>query len=187
MPSHLALLRGINVGGRNRVAMADLSAVVRGLGHAEVSTYIQSGNVLFSSAATDEGALARELEGAISERLGVAPAVVVLARAELAAVIAGNPFPDEPDQRCLHAVIHREPPGPERVAEVAEAERLARARGDRDEARVHGRTLYLRTPGGMGRSDLASRLTGVPAARRGDPGTARNWATVTRLMGLLEA
>ncbi len=76
MPTHVALLRGINVGGRNRVAMADLREVVSSLGHAGVATYIQSGNVLFSSDQADTARLAADLEQAIAGRLGVQPGVV---------------------------------------------------------------------------------------------------------------
>jgi uncharacterized protein (DUF1697 family) len=91
MPTHVALLRGINVGGRNRVAKADLREVVLGLGHTEVATYIQSGNVVFTSEEADSAAIAAALEGAIAEHLGVRPKVVVLTRAELAQVVADNP------------------------------------------------------------------------------------------------
>ena len=80
MASHIALLRGINVGGRNKVAMADLRDVVTSLGHADVVTYIQSGNVVFTAGEreADTKALAKALEEAIAAALGVRPAVVVL-------------------------------------------------------------------------------------------------------------
>ena len=91
MPTHVALLRGINVGGRNRVAMADLREVVLGLGHTEVATYIQSGNVVFTSEEADTARIATALERAIAKHLGVRPTVVVLTRAELAQVVADNP------------------------------------------------------------------------------------------------
>ena len=71
MTSHVALLRGINVGGRNKVPMADLREVVTSLGHTGVSTYIQSGNVLFSTADKDTAKLAAALEAAIEERFGI--------------------------------------------------------------------------------------------------------------------
>jgi hypothetical protein len=71
MPTHIALLRGINLGGRNKVAMADLRALVSGLGHADVTTYIQSGNVLFTPApGADEAALAQEMTAARRDRPG---------------------------------------------------------------------------------------------------------------------
>jgi len=73
MASHVALLRGINVGGRNKVPMTDLREVVTSLGHTGVTTYIQSGNVLFSTVGTDTAMLAAALESAVAERLGSGP------------------------------------------------------------------------------------------------------------------
>jgi uncharacterized protein (DUF1697 family) len=107
---------------------------------------------------------------------------VVLSGADLARVIADNPFPDEPNPRCLHAVFRRQCLALDAIAVIAEAQQRARAKGSRDEAVVVGRALFLRTPDGLGRSELAAQLarSGVQA-----DGTARNWATVTRLMALL--
>jgi len=73
MPTRVALLRGINVGGRNRVAMADPREVVPGLGHTEVATYIQSGNVVFTSEEAETATIAAALERAIAEHLSDAP------------------------------------------------------------------------------------------------------------------
>jgi len=184
MPRYVALLRGINVGGRNKVAMADLRDLAAGLGHAEVSTYIQSGNLLFSSARTDAVMLAAELEREITCTLAVQPAVVVISAAELAQVIADNPYPEETNPRSLHAVFRQDEFGPEGLAAVDRAVRHAREAGSPDDATIVGRTLFLRTPGGFGRSDLAAQLS-RSAAQPG--GTARNWATVTTLMRMLEA
>jgi uncharacterized protein (DUF1697 family) len=184
MPRYVALLRGINLGGRNRVAMADLRQLTEALGHTEVVTYINSGNVVFTSPDTDCGALADAIEQAIARSLAVRPAVVVLSRADLAQVIADNPFPDEANPRCLHAVFRRLDLAPDAIAAVEEAQQRARAKGSRDEAVPVGRALFLHTPDGLGRSELAAQLSrsGVQA-----DGTARNWATVTRLAAMLEA
>lgn len=184
MPRYVALLRGINLGGRNKVAMADLRQVVASLGHTEVATYIQSGNVIFTSPDADPVRLADSLEQEIAGRLGVQSAVVVLSSEGLARVIADNPFPEETNPRCLHAVFRREEMGPDAVAAIAAAQQRAQDKGSRDEAVVIGRTLFLRTPGGLGRSELATQLarSGGQAA-----GTARNWATVTRLMAMLDS
>ena len=187
MPSHVALLRGINVGGRNRVSMDALEGIVSALGHSEVSTYIQSGNVLFTSANEDSAALSSGLEQAIAQELEIAPQVVVLSRAELAEAIAANPYAAEPNPKYVHAVFHRRTLGPDRVAEAAAAEERAAAQGSADRAHVAGRTLYLHTPEGIGRSDLATRLTRPSGARRTDAGTARNLATVMKLFELLGA
>ena len=173
--------------------MAELQEVVTSLGHADVMTYIQSGNVLFTprladsrtAARTDATALAAELERAIADVTGVRARAVVLSREDLARCVRDNPYPGETDPKLLHAVFLPEVPGPGLAAWVADAERQVRAKGSRDEARVLGRTVYLHTPDGYPRSELRRVL-----ARAGGPtsapvaGTARNWATVSRLVEL---
>jgi uncharacterized protein (DUF1697 family) len=171
MPTHVALLRGINVGGRNKVAMADLREVVASLGYSDVATYVQSGNVVFTADAPEAGAI----EAALEEQLGVSPAVVVVSRDELERVVAANPWPDETHGKHLHVVFSAGKPD----AKVVEA--AVEKVGGEDEARVVDGTLYLHTPNGLGRSKLAAEL-----ARRGpSDGTARNWTTVTKLLGML--
>lgn len=178
----MALLRGINVGGRNKVAMADLRQIAAELGYTEVATYIQSGNLLFTGEADNSAGHARALERRTAERLDVRPAVVVISAAELARAIADNPFPAETNGKFLHAVFQNANPSADDRARIAEAVRAARAKGSADEAKLVGRTLYLHTPDGFGRSELAARLMSGPVAAAG---TARNWATVTRLMAML--
>ena len=135
--THVALLRGINVLGRNKVSMAELRQVVSSLGHGDVATYIQSGNVVFAAASplADSTSLADELEITIADRLAVHPVVVVLARRELADVVRDNPFSEEDDHRLLHAVFLREVPGPNGVASVEAAVERARNKQSRDDAR----------------------------------------------------
>lgn len=188
MRTHVALLRGINVGGRNKVAMADLRAVVSSLGHREVTTYIQSGNALFAAAdpSTADDRLAGDLEAALAEQLGVTTPVVVTSRQALRRVFQGNPFADERDPKAVHAVFLRGAPTAEQVAAVAAAVERARAKGSRDEAVVDGMAIYLRTPDGLGRSLLAAELERRPPGARPPAGTARNWATVTALLQLLD-
>jgi uncharacterized protein (DUF1697 family) len=182
------LLRGVNNLGSKKVTMAELREVVTSLGHADVMTYIQSGNVLFTprlAGRTDTPALAAELERAIADGIGVRARAVVLSREELARCVRDNPYPGEADPRRLHAVFLPGVPGPGLAAWVAGAERQVRAKGSRDEAQVLGRTVYLHTPDGYPRSELRRVL-----ARAGGPtsaavaGTARNWATVSRLAEL---
>ena len=182
--THIALLRGINVGGRNKVAMADLRAVVAGLGHADVVTYIQSGNVVFTSGESDAEALATALEEAIAGGLGVKPAVVVLSRDDLARAVRDNPSPDEPNPKLVHAVFFRGQV-PAGAADAIEAgqRRAAERGGGQDDARIVGGTVFLHTPGGFGRSELALFLLGRSASPVA-AGTARNWSTVTKLLDL---
>jgi uncharacterized protein (DUF1697 family) len=185
VPTHVALLRGINVGGRNRVAMADLRDAVESLGHTGVETYIQSGNVVFTTAETDTAALAAALERSVAERTGVQAGVVVLTRDELDRVVSGNPYPEEPDPKRVHVVFHRG--GTRDVDAVAAAEQRARDKGSRDRATVVDGTLYLHTPDGLGRSELAAQLAKPAVARQvGDTATTRNWSTVLRLQAMLQ-
>ena len=193
VPSHVALLRGVNNLGGKKVAMAELREVVTSLGHADVTTYIQSGNVLFTApraagstgGGADVAALAAELEQTIAAVLGVRARAVVLSREELARCVRDNPYPGQTDPKLLHAVFLPEAPEPSLAAWVAGAERQVRARGSRDQAQVRGRTVYLHTPDGYPRSELRRVLarTGGPTSAR-LAGTARNWATVSRLLVL---
>ncbi|MGN6680946.1 MAG: DUF1697 domain-containing protein [Streptosporangiaceae bacterium] len=195
MPTHVALLRGVNNLGGKKVTRAELREAVTSLGHADVTTYIQSGNVLFTprpaevgtADRSDTAALAAELEQAISDRIGVRARAVVLSREELARCVADNPYPGETNPRLLHAIFLPEVPGPDLAAWLADAERQVRAKGSRDAVQVLGRTVYLHTPDGFPPSELRRIL-----ARRGGPtsaalaGTARNWATVTSLTRLCQ-
>ncbi|HEY0719438.1 MAG TPA: DUF1697 domain-containing protein [Streptosporangiaceae bacterium] len=182
MPTHVALLRGINVGGRNKVAMADLRALLAELGHTDVATYIQSGNAVFTSGEADPARLADELEQAIAARLNVSCGVVVVTAAELAQVIEDNPFPGEDNPRAVHAVFRRAELTGDEQAQVAEAARRAQAKGCQDQAVIVGRTMFLHTPDGLGRSELSAQLSRTTASRTG---TARNWATVGKLRAML--
>ena len=196
MASHLALLRGINVGGRNKVPMADLREVVTSLGHTGVSTYIQSGNVLFSTAEDDTAKLAAALESTIEERFGIWSSVVVLSRDELARVLAANPYPDEPNPRMVHVVFLNGSPPRDLLDRITAAESAAAAKGSRDTVHSAGpaagqpQALFLHTPDGFGTSELAQNVLKILAppkkSRPGLAATARNWATATKLLSLSE-
>ena len=191
MASHVALLRGINVGGRNKVPMADLREVVTSLGHADVSTYIQSGNVLFSTADTDTAKLAAALESAIEDRFGIWSSVVVLSRDELAGVLAANPYPDEPNPRLVHVVFLNATPASDLLTRISAAGDAVAAKGSRDTVQAAGRALFLHTPDGFGTSELAQTLFKIisppaKAKKHGLAATARNWATATKLLSLCE-
>jgi uncharacterized protein (DUF1697 family) len=187
MRNHIALLRGINLGGRNKIAMTDLRAVMAELGHGNVATYIQSGNVVFTAADVAAGttAMADEIAAAIAAKLGVAAPVIVLDRDELGEILAGNPFPEESDPKKVHAVVLSYPATPDLTDRLQAAAAQSAAKGSRDDLRAVGRTVYLHTPDGYGNSDLAQQLLRiVTAPKSGTTGTARNWATMTRLLAL---
>lgn len=185
MPTHVALLRAVNVGGGGKIVMADLRRVISALGHSEVTTYIQTGNVVFTATRADTLALASEMEAAIAAALNVRPSVIVLAKAELAAVVSGIPYADEPNPKLVHCVFLPAEPDQDARRQLGETAALAAERGGTDEATLLGKTLYLHTPGGFGTSELARLLL----TKRNSPvagGTARNWATVIKLHALCE-
>lgn len=191
-PTRVALLRAVNVGGRGRLAMADLREVVASIGHTDVSTYLQSGNVVFAPSGRDAsagpGALAAGIAAALVERLGAAPAVVVVSGQRLGEVVAGDPFAAEEDPTRKHVVFLAGPVDDAARDAVAAAQERSASRDSDDEAAVVGGALYLRTPGGMGRSELAARLarSGGPLAKDGS-GTVRSWRTVLALADLTRA
>ncbi len=179
--TYAALLRGINVGGSRKVPMAELRAVLEGLGHGGVQTYLQSGNAVFSSARQDPAALARELEAAIEAHFGFRVPCLVLDGAYLRAVAEACPFPAaELEGRQLHATFCSEQPGPERFAALDAAAYLP------EEYRVGDRVVYLYAPNGLGRSKLAEALA-RPAVVKGIDATTRNWNTVAKLVELTRA
>jgi uncharacterized protein (DUF1697 family) len=173
----VALLRGINVGGNRKVPMAPLRSLVEGLGHTEVETLLQSGNVVFTADEEATGAPADALAAAIEAEFGFAVAVLVRTKADLVRVIAANPFPDaRAEPKYLHVAFSSRPVTVEALAGI-DAERFAP-----DEYRVGQDELYLWFPNGSGRSKLTIQL--FEKALAADL-TARNWNTVTKLRDLL--
>ncbi|TDT39861.1 uncharacterized protein (DUF1697 family) [Streptomyces sp. BK208] len=175
---YAALLRGINVGGRRKVPMADLRALLTSLGHDAVRTHLQSGQAVFASDHGDEDSLAADLARAIEQRFGFPVDVIVRDHAYLEAVVEACPFPAaELEARQLHVTYFSAPVAEERFAPV-----------DRDaflpeEFRLGDRALYLCAPDGLGRSKLAEALA-KPRVNKGVVATTRNWNTVTKLAEL---
>lgn len=165
--------------------MADLRQVVSALGHRDVFTYIQTGNVVFTTARTDTSELARELEAEIATKLGVRTVVIVLLRAELAEVANRNPYSAEPNPRYVHAVFLPGEPDEATSLAVRDAVAAAARLGSADHATLLGQAVYLHTPDGFGTSELARSLLHKRGPVGG--GTARNWATVTKLLVLCDA
>src|SRR5579863_3747891 len=162
MASHVALLRGINVGGKNKVPMAELREVVTALGHTGVSTYIQSGNVLFTTEETDTAELTSALEAAIAGKFEINP-------------------------KLVHVVFMGGEPSQELLDRIKALESAAAAKGSRDTITAIGKALYLHTPDGYGTSELSEALFRmVGTGQRKLAVTARNWSTSTTLLSLCE-
>ena len=174
----VALLRAVNVGGR-KLPMAELRSLCDELGLQEVVTYIQSGNIVFSSRLGRETAAAR-LEQAIEQRFGLKVPVIVRTAAEWSAAANSNPFAeaarDEPNRLML--LISKEPPKP-----GAEAAIQARAAAS-EQVRRAGNELWIHFPKGSGTSKLTPSLIDKAI---GSAATSRNYRTVTKLKELLEA
>ena len=178
--THVALLRGINVGGRNTVAMADLRAAVEAAGGTEVATYIQSGNVVFAADPEDADAMADAIEAEVAGRSGVVAPVVVVPFEQLDRVVAEQPFAGA-EANLVHVVFRRQPLGTDEVAATEAAAQRSGAKGSADRLAFAAGCVVIHTPGGFGRSVLAAELAKV---RTAEPGTARNLRTVEALRAL---
>jgi uncharacterized protein (DUF1697 family) len=173
----IVLLRGVNVGGRNRLAMPALREELDGAGLGPARTYLQSGNAVVDSIASP-AALARDCERLIAERFELDIAVVVRTRAQLAKVVRHDPFADTASDPKLYQVSFcSAKPATAAVQKVAE-----RAAGE-ERLEAHGREIYAWFPGGVGRSRLAAQLSGQSL---GVTVTARNWSTVLALLELAD-
>ena len=171
----VALLRGINVGGKTTLPMAKLREVAEGLGYDDVTTYIQSGNLVLRTS-DSAAAVERDLAAAVAALGGVEPAVIVRSRAQLAKVVAGNPHVARgEDEKACHVVFCAKAAKPQ-------LDRLDLGSYAPEEAAAVGKELYLFLPDGMGRSKLAGDLANDKRA----VGTARSWRTVTKLLEMAD-
>ncbi len=174
---HVALLRAVNVGGRNRVAMAQLRELLSGLGYGDVRTHLQSGNAVFTAAETSPEQVALQIEGALESELGLAARVLVRTRAELQRVVAENPLLDVADDHARLLVVFLS--GEFDRAAVSE---LAPADFEPDVFALGEREIYAFYPDGV----HATRLSNAFWERRlGLAATGRNWNTVTRLLEMM--
>ena len=174
--NRVALLRGINIGPRQRVSMPELRELLEGLGYTDVQTLVQSGNVVFTSRAAP-ATLEKKLEQEIEKQLGVDPKVVVRTRDELEAAIDANPFDVPKDPKNLHVTFLSGKP------DAAAVKKLEAADVGPDELVFAGREIYILYGNGMGRSELAKQLG---RAKLGAAATDRNWNTVTKLLEMLD-
>jgi uncharacterized protein (DUF1697 family) len=177
MPTYVAMLRSVNVGGRNRLGMDDLRAVVASAGYRNATTYVQSGNVVFAGRGSPK-TVGRAIEGRLSSELGLAVAVLVRSRDQLEAVLNRTPFTRRHlDPKTLHVTFLAEAPDSGAVETLAaEAGRFGK-----DRATVVGQEVYLHCPGGYGQTKLNNTFL----ERRLDRvATTRNWRTVTTLAGM---
>jgi uncharacterized protein (DUF1697 family) len=176
MTTYIGLLRGINVGGANMVAMSELREIIGGLGFSDVKTLLQSGNVVFRGPAKPPAKVESQLEAALEKRLGRKIDFHVRTAAEWLAVVAANPFAAEAKQDPGHLLVScfKAPLDP------ANVKALEAAIVGRERLRADGRHLYMVFPDGIGNSKAAALADKKVQAR----GTARNWNTALKLAAL---
>ena len=176
MPAYVALLRGVNVGGHNKLPMAALRTSLAAAGFDDVRTYIQSGNVVFRTPKRSRSALVTQIASVIEADFGFSVPVWLLTRKELADAVEANPFAAKAaDEKTVHCYFLAARPA---AKAISAATALA---GTTEQCHVANRTLYLFAPDGIARSKLAAnveRTLGVAA-------TGRNLRTVRKILELV--
>ncbi|MGM1048034.1 MAG: DUF1697 domain-containing protein [Bacillota bacterium] len=183
MAIYIALLRGINVGGKNMIKMAELKKMCEALGLNRVQTYIQSGNVLFEST-EEESTLRKIIENEIEAVFGFSVNVIIRTSEELKKIVADNPFSEEEVAaaeassvgECLYVSLLQEEPSSEGI------ERLRVYQSDNEEFRINGREVFLLFGHSVRNSKLANNLHKLNV-----PATVRNWKTINKLVTLASA
>lgn len=174
---YIALFRGINVGGHNKLPMQELVKTLTELGFRKIETYIRSGNVVFESEAANRAALVQEMRSSIERRFGFVPDVVVLRSDELTEAAESNPYPEAVEEpKSLHLYFMKSAP------QNPDLQRLEEVKGENESFTLLGKVFYLYAPDGIGRSKLAA---GIEKAL-GVSVTARNWRTVTKIRAMAQ-
>lgn len=178
MPSYIALLRGINVGGHNLIAMSDLRALCESLGFTGVRTLLQSGNLVFEGKKQSPATLEPLLETETKKRLKASPDYLIRTAEELQSLIDRNPFPKEAktDPSHLLVVFLKD------ALAAKSVKALQAAIKGPEIVHADGRHLYAVYPAGIGRSKLTNTLIEKTLATRA---TARNWNTIIKLSSMM--
>jgi uncharacterized protein (DUF1697 family) len=175
----ISMLRGVNVGGHNKIKMDALRALYEFLKLRDAQTYVQSGNVIFRTDERDISRLAKRIEDGIERKFGFRPDVILRTAAEMRDLIARNPFAKrrgiEPGKLLVSFLASD--PGEEA------RKKLCQMKCDPEELRVEGREVYIYFPNGMGRSKLP--WAGLNKMLK-TPATGRNWNSVTKMLEMAE-
>jgi len=178
MSSHVALLRGINVGGARKIGMSALLGLLKELGFDDGKSLLQSGNLVFQSDGKSATELEKLLETETLKRLALNTDFIVRTGPEWARIIDRNPFPEEAKTDPSHLVVVFLKAAPAKSA----CEALRKAITGPELIRFDGRQAYVTYPDGIGRSRLTNTLI---EAKLGARGTARNWNTIVKIGALL--
>jgi uncharacterized protein (DUF1697 family) len=179
MPALIAMLRGVNLGGNNLIRMDSLRSICESLKLEDVSTYINSGNVVFTTKERKLEKVTSQIEDCIEKQYAFRPAVILRTVAEMQDVIARNPFAKRKDLNPSKLIVVFF--SQELASEVKK--QLEAIKVGPEELKAHARELYIYYPDGMGKSKLPAAMDRVLKKT----GTARNWNTVTKLLGMVES
>jgi uncharacterized protein (DUF1697 family) len=173
--TYIAILRGINVSGKNILRMDALQALFAALGFTHVVTYIQSGNVVFRSTMSDQGMLKNSISEGIMKKFGLKVPVIIRSKKELEQIVAQNPFLPEQDMLLekMHVTFLSELPEKERI------KLTATLKTGSDRFILNGREIYLYCPGGYGNTKLSNAFF---ESKLKVIATTRNWNTVNKLL-----
>lgn len=177
MKHYIALLRGINVSGKNKIPMKELRELVSESGYEDIQTYIQSGNILFRSDRADEEIISEEIHEAIKSKYGFDVPVLVLCEEDWIDAFEGNPLIDK-EIKFLYVTFLAESP------QEIPTDELEKAKGAGEEYIIKEKLIYLYYPNGYGRTKMDNQLFERKLKVRA---TTRNWKTVTALREMLNA
>ncbi len=177
MKTYIALLRGVNVGGKGLLPMKELVAILESLGCRTVKTYIQSGNAVFEHNEIEASKLAGKVSAAIEKKRGFAPHVLMLDAKVFKQAVDGNPFPKAvAEPKSLHILFLDSKPTKSAMKS------LSGLKSDNEQFKLLGSLFYLHAPDGIGRSKLAANVE----RKLGVPATSRNWRTVCTLLEIAD-
>jgi len=177
MHTYIALFRGINVGGHNKLLMKDLRSLMKNLGCREVDTYIQTGNVVFQTEESGKDDIAGQISSGVEKDYGFKPDVIVLEPQELKEAMADNPYPEaDENPKTLHLMFLASiPPEPD-------FDSLDELKKESESYELKEKVFYLYAPEGIGRSKLAGRIDRALGVTM----TGRNWRTVKKISEMIE-
>ncbi len=172
MAKSIALFRGINVSGKNKINMRSLTQILAEFGLKNIHTYVQSGNVIFDQERKSDPELGEKIGSRINAQYGFQPKILLLSAKELDAAIKNNPFSEaENDPSSFHLGFL------EKVPVSPKLEKLKTIKKDSEEFALIGKVFYLKAPEGIGRSKLAANSEKL----LGEVMTDRNWRTVLKI------
>jgi len=165
VPTYIVLFRGINVGGKNILAMKDLVAALESGQFRRVRSYIQSGNIVLDSAKNPEN----EIRAIVKKAFGIEPEVLCYSKTDFNNIVANNPY-DSPEGKAVHFYFCKKAPKPN-------LEKIEQLLDDSEAYLIQGTVVYFHAPNGIGRSKLAAKMESC----LGVPASARNLNTVVKL------